>query len=122
MGTRLLMTSTGHWQYYCIVIIIFYQLTPDVEGSKYQRRLLDHIFDAYDTRIRPVMDDSETVVVQIKQTIQHIMDIDEHDELFMTSGWSSLKWNDTQLKWNPEHYNGIRLINLPPNMIWIPDI
>jgi len=31
-------------------------------------------------------------------------------------------WQDEFLVWNPEDYDGIRWVSMPPSYIWTPDI
>ena len=31
-------------------------------------------------------------------------------------------WNDYNLKWNPDEFDGIERIKVPSDAIWIPDI
>ena len=44
-------------------------------------------------------------------------------------GWQKSKhleilqeWNDYQMIWNPDEYDGIKTFNIRPSEIWVPDI
>lgn len=39
-----------------------------------------------------------------------------------TSMWVEHYWEDQNLKWSPENYNGIKFIHLESDKIWRPDI
>ena len=34
------------------------------------------------------------------------------------STWLRTSWSDYRLKWNPAHYEGLKSIRIPPNMVW----
>merc|ERR1719483_911016 len=38
------------------------------------------------------------------------------------STWLRTSWSDYRLKWNPAHYEGLKSIRIPPNMVWKPDL
>ena len=100
----------------------FIMFIINVQASEDERKLLTNLFKTYNKGVRPVLDSNETVVVRIKHTIQQILEVDERKELFHSCGWSSLRWNDAYLSWNPKRYNGIKSLNISPIKIWIPDI
>lgn len=91
-------------------------------ASNSERRLMEKLFKTYNPDVRPVHNTSETIVVEVQQTIMRIFKVDERQELFTTSGWCSLIWDDVYLKWNPDDYNGQTTINVSPEKVWIPDI
>ena len=31
-------------------------------------------------------------------------------------------WNNPLMSWNPKDYGGIKEVNIPPDMLWVPDI
>ena len=100
-----------------IFVLIF-----DVHGSRDEENLLTDLFQTYNRDLRPVANNNDTVNVRIKHTMKKILDVDERNEVFVTSGWCSLSWNDSYLSWNPIQYNGIKSINISPQKIWIPDV
>ena len=64
-----------------------------IKASEHEKRLLRTLFSTYDRTVRPVAYDNETIVVRIKHTIKQILQVNEREELFVTSGWSSLRSN-----------------------------
>lgn len=94
----------------------------NVNASDDEKRLIVDIFRRYNKNVRPVHNSNETVNVEVRHTLSQILDVIERKELFTSSGWSSLRWNDAYLSWDPRRYNGIKRINFRPNLIWIPDI
>ena len=91
-------------------------------ASQSEKDLLKTLFRDYDVNVRPVRHVNDTIVVTVKHTIKYVLNIDEHDEFFMTTGWHTLKWNDSYLLWSPKDYDGLESVNISPHMLWIPDI
>lgn len=111
------VSSTLHFLVYVFIVSL-----PLSTSSKDEKRLIRDLFDDYDRSVRPVLDSSETVTVAIKHTLSQILNVEERNELFVTSGWCSLRWRDQYLNWNPRKYGGIKELNLSPERVWIPDI
>lgn len=110
-------------QHHHLFIIIFItHLLANIYANEDEKRLLNFLFKKYDKKVRPVSSSNSTINVIIKHTIQQILNVDERQELFHSWGWSSLRWKDAYMIWNPKDYNGIKSINLNPEILWIPDI
>ncbi|XP_027258715.1 neuronal acetylcholine receptor subunit alpha-5 [Cricetulus griseus] len=39
-----------------------------------------------------------------------------------TNVWLKQEWIDVKLRWNPDDYGGIKMIRVPSDSLWIPDI
>ena len=39
-----------------------------------------------------------------------------------TNVWVTMVWNDFQLRWDPSHYGGVKVLRVPSRMLWRPDI
>lgn len=109
------------WMFFIIIVVTWFLC---VRSSDNERRLLKELFEvrAYNVAVRPVRYDNDTITVKIKHTMGQILDVDERKELFVTTGWNSLRWRDSYLSWDPQKFNGIKSVNLSPRMTWIPDI
>ena len=91
-------------------------------ANKDEKGLLNMLFRTYEKTVRPVLNINDTVTVTVKHTFRQILHVDERQELFTSCGWSSLRWKDAYLTWNPKKYSGIQSINISPEKIWLPDI
>lgn len=47
---------------------------------------------------------------------------DEKNQVLTTNLWLEMRWTDENLKWNPDEYGGIKLLHMPSNELWTPDI
>ena len=42
--------------------------------------------------------------------------------LRITLSFSSQDWNNPYMTWKPQDYGGNKVMNIPPEMLWVPDI
>ncbi|KAL3832327.1 hypothetical protein ACJMK2_023980, partial [Sinanodonta woodiana] len=47
---------------------------------------------------------------------------DEKNQILTTNTWLNQIWIDYSLQWSPEKYGGIKVIRLPHDSVWKPDI
>lgn len=90
--------------------------------SQDERRLLDALFASYNPLERPVENHSVPITVRFGITLQQIIDVDEKNQNLASNLWLNMKWNDTNLVWDPEEYGNISSVRVPPRKIWRPDI
>lgn len=76
----------------------------------------------YETNVRPVENEKDTVVVGFDMSPIKIDALDEERGVLELSVWLHYNWMDVQLKWNPADYGGIDKINIPIEKLWIPDV
>ncbi|XP_038059580.1 neuronal acetylcholine receptor subunit alpha-3-like [Patiria miniata] len=94
----------------------------DCEASKSAQQLLEDKMRGYDPLIRPVQNNSDVVSVLISPTISQLIDIDEQNQVMITSLWLKQKWKDNKLTWNPADYHGIEQMQIPIEQLWSPDV
>jgi len=78
-----------------------------VDSGQYERKLLNDLLSQYNKLERPVMNESDPVVLKFGLTLQQIIDVE---------------WNDVNLKWEKSEYGNIQDIRIPPKHIWKPDL
>lgn len=39
-----------------------------------------------------------------------------------TNMWVEQEWNDHNLRWDPEEYGGVKILYVPSEQIWLPDL
>ncbi|XP_021375383.1 acetylcholine receptor subunit alpha-like [Mizuhopecten yessoensis] len=47
---------------------------------------------------------------------------DEVNQVLTTNVWLEQEWTDERLKWDPRDYNGLVVLRIPCEKIWLPDI
>ncbi|XP_063231412.1 neuronal acetylcholine receptor subunit alpha-7-like isoform X2 [Bacillus rossius redtenbacheri] len=76
----------------------------------------------YDPAVRPAENSSEPLKVVFGISLHHIIDVDEKNQILTTNCWLTQIWTDHHLKWNVSDFAGIRVIRVPYNRVWRPDI
>ncbi|XP_033628138.1 neuronal acetylcholine receptor subunit alpha-3-like [Asterias rubens] len=97
-------------------------LLTGCEGSDTAQKLYETLMETYNPLIRPVENTSEVLDVRIGLTLSQLVDVDEQNQIMITSIWLKQKWNDYKLSWNPDDYDGQTRMYLPVDQIWKPDI
>ncbi|XP_064619930.1 neuronal acetylcholine receptor subunit alpha-10-like isoform X2 [Lineus longissimus] len=87
-----------------------------------EQRLMEVMFRNYEPASRPVYNASAVVLVKFGITLTQISDMDEVNQVLTTNVWLEQEWVDERLKWDPQDYNGLRVLRVPCNKIWLPDI
>ncbi|XP_006824192.1 neuronal acetylcholine receptor subunit beta-4-like [Saccoglossus kowalevskii] len=102
--------------------ILLLSVTPGCHGSESAERLFNNLMDGYNNLIRPVTNVTDILNVIFGLSISQLIDIDERNQIMTTSVWVKQKWHDYQMVWDPGEYDGLTIIHIPVNMLWMPDI
>ncbi|PIO70825.1 Cation transporter family protein [Teladorsagia circumcincta] len=70
-------------------------------------RLFEDLLADYNKLVRPVDNNSDTLVVRFKLKLSQLLDV---------------SWTDYKLRWNPDDYGGVDVLYVPSDTIWLPDI
>ncbi|KAL3308902.1 hypothetical protein Ciccas_012560 [Cichlidogyrus casuarinus] len=90
-------------------------------GEYMEKTLVNALLHNYDSNVRPVVDNSTpkakgTSIPQITTefglSLIGILQLKEMDQ----------KWTDYHLTWEPEEFDNLQELNIPPERIWLPDI
>jgi len=113
---------SGKISSWLFVTLIFRLDILGSHASISEESLLKKLFTGYNSNVRPVLNDTDTVNVTIGLTVSQIIDVYEKNQLLTISAWMRQIWMNPILSWNPLHYNNITSINVRPSSIWLPDI
>ena len=86
------------------------------------KELLHDLFDHYDTRIRPRLNQSSTVEVNSSFTVTSIVEFDITGQSISVMGHFILIWFDELLSWDPNEYEHTNYITVTLKDIWYPQI
>ncbi|XP_072904754.1 neuronal acetylcholine receptor subunit alpha-7 isoform X2 [Hemitrygon akajei] len=92
------------------------------QQSEYQRKLYRDLMKGYNRLERPVLNDSQSLVVELGITFIQIIDVDERNQVLISNVWLQMHWTDWYLRWNITEYGGIRTVRFPSDHVWVPDI
>lgn len=93
-----------------------------IECSLAMKRLYEDLFTDYNRLILPVANNKTKVTVTLGLKLGQILDLNLKQQILSTNVWVEQTWHDYKLEWQPENYEGIDMIHVPAENIWIPDI
>uniref|UniRef100_T1JEQ2 Uncharacterized protein n=1 Tax=Strigamia maritima TaxID=126957 RepID=T1JEQ2_STRMM len=85
-------------------------------------RLMRYLMANYDKSVRPSRNASQSMNVTFGLALTQIIDVDERNQILTTNCWLNQMWLDYNLVWNSSDFAGIRVIRIPAEKVWRPDI
>ncbi|KAM9425183.1 cholinergic receptor, nicotinic, beta 1 (muscle) like [Pholidichthys leucotaenia] len=92
------------------------------EASETEKRLHQKIFTDYNIKVRPSRNWEERVTVRVGMTLSQLVSLDEKKGEMTTNVFMNLAWTDYRLSWDPEEFDSINVLRIPPHKVWRPDI
>ncbi|KAH3709945.1 hypothetical protein DPMN_069459 [Dreissena polymorpha] len=92
---------------------------PDIQTMK---SLYGAVLDGYDTRIRPINNQSAAVYVNTKFVPQSLLEFDTSEQKFSMLGYFRITWIDEVIRWDPANYNGVDSLKIPITQMWRPSL
>ncbi|XP_070212655.1 neuronal acetylcholine receptor subunit alpha-10-like [Littorina saxatilis] len=93
-----------------------------VRCDENEYRLIRDLLVGYDKRVRPSRNYTESLNVTFGLALAQIIDVDMKNQILTTNCWLNQIWTDVGLQWDPDKYGGIRVVRLPFEEVWRPDI
>uniref|UniRef100_A0A8C3AYF4 Cholinergic receptor, nicotinic, delta (muscle) n=1 Tax=Cyclopterus lumpus TaxID=8103 RepID=A0A8C3AYF4_CYCLU len=89
-----------------------------------EERLINYLIKerGYIKELRPVEQQQDAVDVYLALTLSNLISLKEVDETLLTNVWIDHTWTDYRLSWNVTEFDGIDMLRLPTNMVWLPEI
>ncbi|CAH8617417.1 unnamed protein product [Heterobilharzia americana] len=133
------MLTTFSCPYVILLILIFQYLSIHV-CSCYQfseREVVRQLLTNYEPASRPVKLGNETLEASIQVALQQVVDLDEKNQILMTSLLVQLKWIDQTIKYrmlqlfdihgtssnkNKQFEERLTSLVLPSSRVWTPDL
>ena len=110
--------------FHTLALLVFCDLTQSYNVSELDgNALYKAIFDNYNPNVRPLLNFSEPVIVNISLDLVKILEVDEINQTFKVTVNLLVTWVDEFLRWNESEYGGISKIVFPLDRnIWSPDL
>lgn len=106
-----------------LLAVILLGLTADLANCSFaMKRLYEDLFTDYNRLVLPTANNSSRVGVTLGLKLGQILDLNLKQQILSTNVWVEQTWHDNKLRWEPELYEGIDMIHVPAENIWIPDI
>lgn len=94
----------------------------EAQCSSATKRLYEDLFSDYNRLILPASKNRTKVTVTVGLKLGQILDLNLKQQILSTNVWVEQTWHDYKLEWDPNLYDGIDMIHVPAENIWIPDI
>ncbi|CAB1427022.1 unnamed protein product [Pleuronectes platessa] len=72
--------------------------------------------------MRPVKNWTTTTVVYLDMVLFGILEVDEKSQTVTTHVQTQMSWRNEFLNWNSSNFCGIKMLTVPRNMLWVPDV
>ncbi|XP_012868690.1 PREDICTED: acetylcholine receptor subunit beta [Dipodomys ordii] len=95
---------------------------PGALGLEAEGRLREKLFSGYDSSVRPARELGDRVEVSVGLILAQLISLNEKDEEMSTKVYLDLEWTDYRLSWDPAEYDGIDLLRITPESVWLPDV
>ncbi|XP_024935608.1 acetylcholine receptor subunit alpha-L1 isoform X2 [Cephus cinctus] len=103
-------------------IVVLSILARNSLGNPDAKRLYDDLLSNYNRLIRPVSNNTDTVVVKLGLRLSQLIDLNLKDQILTTNVWLEHEWQDHKFQWDPLEYGGVTELYVPSEHIWLPDI
>lgn len=103
-----------------LLVFIFHVTEGAVKSNETQ--LYEDLFKNYNKYNHPTVKGADAVKVVFDFQLIRIIDVSAKDQFIKTYAWVNQYWNNPQLRWDPNKYNGIKEIHIQPSDVWVPDI
>ncbi|KAL1232655.1 Acetylcholine receptor-like protein [Trichinella spiralis] len=85
--------------------------------------LISHVVkQSRQSRTSSITDFNDSTNIGFKVYIRAIDEINEFSSLMTMRFALQIGWTNTDLRWNPEEFEGIRFVSVPRGFIWIPKL
>ncbi|XP_077365002.1 acetylcholine receptor subunit delta [Festucalex cinctus] len=107
-----------------VAVLLLALFWPACRCRNEEERLINHLLKerAYNKELRPVERQQDAVDVFLALTLSNLISLKEVDETLLTNVWIEHTWMDYRLTWNTSEFDGIQMLRLPSNMVWLPEI
>ncbi|XP_006811192.2 neuronal acetylcholine receptor subunit alpha-9-like [Saccoglossus kowalevskii] len=116
------------WKQVAIVMNRFFMyvfsfVCVEKTSMEYKKALKDKLFGgSFDPSFRPVINESDPVVVKLRYTPTQIVALDEIRQILTTVATVHMTWHDDYLNWNSSEYGGLQVLRLSSSTVWTPPI
>ncbi|KAM8822851.1 acetylcholine receptor subunit delta [Spinachia spinachia] len=118
-------SSMRPWSSSALLLALLLALLPtEVLCRNEEERLINYLIKerGYIKELRPVEKQQDAVDVYLALTLSNLISLKEVDETLLTNVWIDHTWTDYRLSWNVTEFDGIDMLRLPTNMVWLPEI
>jgi len=93
-----------------------------VTGMFFVKKMYQDLLTGYDTRVRPVQNQSKPVYVNTKFVPMALIDFDNANQKLSMMAYMRIHWVDEQIVWKPRNYAGRAGLRASLHEVWTPNV
>ena len=93
-----------------------------VTGMFFVKTMYRDLLTGYDTRVRPVQNQSKPVYVNTKFVPMALIDFDNANQKLSMMAYMRIHWVDEQINWKPRKYAGRTGLRASLHEVWTPNV
>ncbi|XP_068603972.1 acetylcholine receptor subunit delta [Brachionichthys hirsutus] len=107
-----------------VFLVLLLTLLSECWCRNEEERVINYLMKerGYNKELRPVERQQDAVDVYLALTLSNLISLKEVDETLLTNVWIEHAWIDYRLSWNATEFDGVDILRLPSNMVWLPEI
>nr|AFJ04794.1 nicotinic acetylcholine receptor alpha2 subunit [Periplaneta americana] len=105
-----------------VLLVLLGCITTPSHANPDAKRLYDDLLSNYNRLIRPVSNNTDTVLVKLGLRLSQLIDLNLKDQILTTNVWLEHEWQDHKFRWDPQEYGGVTELYVPSEHIYLPDI
>lgn len=109
-----------HQFFYFIVSLFILEVSSKYKRTSEEENLLEQLFQDYNPSARPVLNSSDTVVVQMKFSLMQIQELNVRSQVLTTTGMLIFQWIDERLRWDRNKTMLDELV-VSGSTVWTPE-
>ncbi|KAJ8031787.1 Neuronal acetylcholine receptor subunit alpha-9-II [Holothuria leucospilota] len=102
----------------CIIVTAARSATFNTE----EELISDLISNYGSTSLRPVKNQTQAVLVTLRAPPTAVFEFAELEQNIQFQSYFRLVWRDEKLTWDPDEYNGVKMVELLRKNIWVPHL
>lgn len=111
------------WWHVALATVIALCWPQGAQAGPYAVRVFHYIMETkeYNKLIRP-SGLSNRLVVRLGLRISQLIRVDAKNQVVTCSVWLKHEWYDQRLSWDPKEFGNVKMIHIPSDDLWRPDI
>ncbi|KAL3847204.1 hypothetical protein ACJMK2_018126 [Sinanodonta woodiana] len=93
-----------------------------VSDNRTRERLMNTLLDGYVKSVRPEPYDGSPLQVNMSLSLINLDSVDTKEMILETHSLVWMAWKDERLSWDPSDFHQVKMLHMPTDSIWIPDI
>ena len=130
-GTGVILTTTpvsiydqplNFYQFNCFTNEPLWNIPKPPTRFEMTRKLYADLLTGYDTRVRPIQNQSQPIYVNTKFVPLTLIEFDTFQQRFSLLAYIRIRWYDELMMWRPKYYMCMSSLKVSTTGLWTPNI